>query len=160
MTEDGVRTDDVAMTDDVAVEVDVAVVESRDPEGLGFLLKARESGRLYRVRPARDPRQPRFWCVLVFRCSPAGVPEPDERPWFGAGGIAREELPDVLRAIRADASGWLAQDQCRHLRRWLLTPAPEPVNPPVAVGAVRGRATPRAVPVGAPTPIKETGLAK
>ena len=115
----------------------VDVVESRDPEGLGLLLKARATGRLYRVRPARDPRQPRFWCVLVYRCQPGGMADPGERPWVGAGGMTRDELPEVFRTIRADVDAWLAQEQCLELRRWLLTPGAPAA--PLGTGAVADR---------------------
>ena len=101
----------------------VDVIEPRIAEGIGFFLKARANGRTYRVAPARDPRQPRFWCILVYRCSSAGVADPDERPWIGPGGMTREELPAALAAIRADVGAWLAQEPCRELREWLLSPA-------------------------------------
>ena len=118
----------------------VDVVESRDPEGLGLLLKARATGRLYRVRPARDPRQPRFWCILVYRCQPGGMADPGERPWVGAGGMSRDELPEVFRAIRADVNAWLAQEQCLELRRWLLTPGSPAA--PLRSGAGADRVSP------------------
>ena len=101
--------------------VEVEVVESRGPEGFGFFVKVQTSGRFYRISPARDPHQPRFWCLLVTRCSSAGVADPTERPWLGAGGMTREELPTALAAIRADVGGWLAQDACGELRAWLLS---------------------------------------
>ena len=118
------------------IESGVDIVESRDHEGLGFLLKARPSGCLFRVRPARDPIQPRFWCVLVFRCSPGGAPDPNERPWVGAGGMTRDELPAALATIRADIGAWLAQPQCLELRDWVMTQQPAPV-PTVALTALR-----------------------
>ena len=108
----------------------VDLIEPRAPDGLGFLLKARATGRLYRLMPTRDPRQPRFWCFMIFRCTSAGVAAPAERPWTGAGGMTREELPEALAAIRRDVDGWLAQDQCRELRRWLLAADAEPADPP------------------------------
>ena len=108
----------------------IDVVESRTPEGFGFLVKVRASGQVYRVAPARDPRQPRFWCVLVTRCTSGGMADPSERPWIGAGGMTREELPTALAAIRADVGAWLAQESCRELHRWLLTPSA--VSPAVA----------------------------
>ena len=125
------------------VEGGVDVVESRDHEGLGFLLKARPSGCLFRVRPARDPIQPRFWCVLVFRCSPGGAPDPTERPWVGAGGMTRDELPTALATIRADIGAWLAQPQCLELREWVLAqqpaPAPAAALTPLRTDAARDR---------------------
>ena len=128
-------------------ESGVDIVESRDHEGLGFLLKARPSGRLFRVRPARDPVQPRFWCVLVFRCSPGGAPDPDERPWVGAGGMTRDEIPAKLATIRADVGAWLAEPQCHELRDWILAHEPAPAPPGASrvlrPDVPRGRATSR-----------------
>ncbi len=123
------------------VDVQIDVVDSRDREGFGFLIKARESGRLFRVRPVRDPSQPRFWCVMVYRCMPGGAAEPGERPWVGEGGLTRDELPTVLAEMRADIATWLARDQCRELRRWLLTP----------LAAVKASAGTRAVALNAAT---------
>ena len=115
----------------------VDVVESRTPEGFGFFVKARASGQTYRISPARDPRQPRFWCVLVTRCTSAGVADPTERPWIGAGGMTREELPEALAAIRADVGGWLGQEACHELRRWVLSPTAATAAPGSANGAER-----------------------
>lgn len=119
----------------MAEAIEVEVVESRGPEGFGFFVKARSSGQVYRISPARDPRQPRFWCLLVTRCSSAGVADPAERPWLGAGGMTREELPEALAAIRADVGRWLAQDACRELRDWVLSAPPRASVVPSANGA-------------------------
>jgi len=75
---------------------------------------------MYRVEPARDPAQPRFWCIRVRRCTRAGVPDPIERPWLGDGGLSRDDLPDALRAIQEDVTGWLSQASRHQLRGWLL----------------------------------------
>ena len=112
----------------------VEVIESARPDAFSFLLKARATGRLYRVTPTRDPHQPRFWCVMVYRCSPGGLGDPSERPWIGPGGMRREELPDAMEAIRADVGAWLAEAPCLELRRWLLAPAAEPPASGVRTG--------------------------
>lgn len=117
------------------VEEEIEVVESRGPEGFGFFVKVRSSGQVYRVAPARDPHQPRFWCLLVTRCSSAGVADPGERPWLGAGGMTREELPTTLAAIRDNVGDWLAQDSCQELRRWLVSAVP--IVPPAALATRR-----------------------
>ncbi len=109
----------------------VEIVESRHPGPHAFLLKARASGRFYQVAPARDPRQPRFWCVVVYRCSSAGLADTAERPWVGPGGFSRDDLSGVMEGIKADLGAWLATEPCRDLRRWLLEPAAES---PAAVG--------------------------
>jgi len=75
-----------------------------------------------RVEPARDPAQPRFWCLRVYRCTRAGVADGLERPWLGGGGMTRDERPAALRAIRDDVDAWLAAADRQPLRRWLLEP--------------------------------------
>ena len=101
---------EVAEAEVLKIEDDVLeVVESRTPDGLAVLLRARPSGRHYRVAPTRDPRQPRFWCLMVIRCSSAGVPHPSELPWAGGWGTRWEDLATDLALIRADVNAWLAQ---------------------------------------------------
>ena len=112
-------------------------VVARGPEGLGFFLKVHPSGRLFRVAPSRDPRQPRYWCLVVYRVTPGGGPYPDERAGSGWGGTRREELPATLAAIRADVGAWLARDECRELRHWLLAADPDAPRP---TGSGDGRA--------------------
>jgi hypothetical protein len=102
---------------------DLEVVEERDAAAYGFMVRARANGLLHRILPLRDPQQPRFWCVVVFRCSPGGVPDESERPWVGPGGLKREALKDTMGAIRADPSTWLAEPAHRALRAWMLAPA-------------------------------------
>jgi hypothetical protein len=98
----------------------LAVVGDGPPGSYAFTLKVLDDGRTYRVAPHRDPDQPRFWCVVVFRCTPAGVPEgPD--PWLiGISGLRREELGEALGAIRSDPGGWLASPACAGLRARLF----------------------------------------
>jgi hypothetical protein len=105
---------------------EIEVVEERDTAAYGFTVKAHSNGLLHRVLPARDPRQPRFWCVVVFRCSPGGVPDASEPPWVGPGGLRREELKETMGAIRADPSAWLAEAAHRTLRDWMLDPDATP----------------------------------
>lgn len=133
-----------------AADEAIDVIEARDTEVLGVVLKARASGRQYRVRPVRDPRQPRFWCVQVFRCSSGGAADPTERPWTGGPTMTREELPAALAAIRADVGAWLAREECQELRRWLLTAAdPAAATPP---SPARTGVTRRSSGVRAPLP--------
>ena len=109
-------TDPTVPADQPAIEV----VASRLPDGHGFNLKVRESGRIYRFEPVRDPRQPRFWCFRIYRCVTGGMPDPTERPWFGGGGMTRDELPAAAGAIRADVAAWLDQAANGPLRAWIL----------------------------------------
>lgn len=88
-----------------------------------FTLKVVDDGRTYRVTPHRDPDQPRFWCVVVFRCTPAGVPDGADPWWIAASGLSREELGGTLAAIRNDPAAWLAEPARAGLRVRLLAPA-------------------------------------
>ena len=115
------------MDDAVAIEV----VEERDPQAYGFTIKTRANGLLHRVLPLRDPRQPRFWCVVVYRCSSGGLADISEQPWIGSRGLLREDLKATMAAIRADPSAWLAEAAHGQLRDWLLTPVgtADPADP-------------------------------
>ena len=110
---------------------ELEVVAERHPAAYGFTVLARANGRLHRIIPMRDPQQPRFWCVVIFRCSPAGVPDEDGQVWIGPRGLQRDELKETLGTIRADPSEWLADATHHALRAWMLDPgATEP--PPYA----------------------------
>ena len=106
--------------------IDVEVVEERNADAYGFTVKVLANGLLHRILPVRDPHQPRFWCVVVFRCSPGGIPDASEQPWVGLGGLQREELKETMSAIRADPSSWLAETAHGQLRDWMLAPGPAP----------------------------------
>jgi hypothetical protein len=106
--------------------IDVEVVEERNADAYGFTVKVLANGLLHRILPVRDPHQPRFWCVVVFRCSPGGIPDASEQPWVGLGGLRREELKETMSAIRADPSSWLAETAHGQLRDWMLAPGPAP----------------------------------
>ena len=103
--------------------IDVEVVEERNADAYGFTVKVLANGLLHRILPVRDPHQPRFWCVVVFRCSPGGIPDASEQPWVGLGGLRREELKETMSAIRADPSSWLAETAHGKLRDSMLAPA-------------------------------------
>jgi hypothetical protein len=130
-----------------------------EPEGLGFRIKDRANGRLYRVTPARDPRQPRLWCVLIYRCSPGGLADAAERPWLGEGGMAREDLVAALAAIRTDVDGWLGREECRELRRWLLAAGPGDAAPALAARGVASRSRPASAPPLSGTELQATSAA-
>jgi hypothetical protein len=132
---------------------DVEVVaEPREAAAYGFTVRARANGLLHRVAPMRDPRQPRFWCVVVFRLAAVGFSDEAERHWVGQGGLRREELKETLGAIRDDPSAWLAEPAQRALRAWMLDPeATTPVLPPhLARQAPVRAATPGDAPVAGP----------
>jgi hypothetical protein len=106
--------------------IDVEVVDERNADAYGFIVKVLANGLLHRIVPVRDPDQPRFWCVVVFRCTPGGIPDATEQPWVGLGGLRREELKETMSAIRADPTSWLAETAHSQLRDWMLAAGPAP----------------------------------
>jgi hypothetical protein len=100
----------------------VAIVAEHSPGAFGFTMKTVANGFLHRVLPLRDPDQPRFWCVVVVRCTPGGLPDRSQPPWIGRRGLRREELPETMGAIRADLPEWLAQSAQASLRAWVMAP--------------------------------------
>jgi len=113
-----------------ADDAEIEIVDERNADAYGFTVKVRANGLLHRILPVRDPHQPRFWCVVVFRCSPGGVPDAAERPWVGQGGLRREDLKETMGAIRANPSSWLAEVSHGQLRDWMLAPSASAVSPP------------------------------
>lgn len=131
----------------------IDVVVPRAPEGLSLILKPHHGARLYRVVPVRDPEQPRFWCLVVLRCTRTGGVEEGVAPWFVAGKLTRDDLPKRLAEIQADLDGWLARDGNGALRAWLLEPLPDPLEVIRAINEPRRRGAAweePAVPVIAP----------
>lgn len=114
----------------------IEIVPERDAHVYGFTIKTASNSFLHRVTPLRDPSQPRFWCVVVFRCSSGGLPDKTEPAWICRRQLRREDLSDTMQAIRADPTAWLAEEGNAELREWILTPASaqNPVNP---TGVVR-----------------------
>lgn len=98
----------------------VAVIVEHHKDAYGFTMKTPANGLLHRVLPLRDPDQPRFWCVVVVRCAPGGLPDRSERAWIGPRGLRREELAETMSNIRADLAAWLAEDAQARLREWVL----------------------------------------
>jgi hypothetical protein len=116
----------------------VEVVASRQPEGHGFHFKVRANGRLSRLDAARDPRQPRFWCFRISRCTSAGIVDAAERPWYGGDHMTREDLPPAVDAIRTALADWLALSQHDALREWVLEERTvEPLPPALAPATMR-----------------------
>ena len=121
VTLDAADRSDAASGPQCAADGPLEVVESRGPDGYAFHFKVRASGQLYRIEPARDPRQPRFWCFRVRRCLKGGMVEPAELPWLGATGMTRDELDAASQAIREDINGWFAAAALSDLRDWVLS---------------------------------------
>jgi hypothetical protein len=125
----------------------VAVVAEHVNGAYGFTMKTVANEFLHRVLPLRDPDQPRFWCVVVVRCTAGGLPDRSQLPWVGRRGMQREELSETMGAIRADVSAWLAQPEQTELRAWVLIPgiAAAPIVPPRERSRLE-RPTPPAIP--------------
>ena len=97
----------------------IEIIESKVKGDTGFHFKVRATGALFRLVPSRWPAQPRFWCFRISRCTPGGAVDFADRPWFGAPGMTREELPAAAQVIRADMDAWLALKPNRKLRQWI-----------------------------------------
>jgi len=100
----------------------IEIVPERDAHVYGFTIKTAANPFLHRVTPLRDPSQPRFWCVVVFRCTAGGLPDKDELPWISKRQLRREELAETMQAIRTDPVAWLDEAANAELRAWILTP--------------------------------------
>jgi hypothetical protein len=100
----------------------IAVVADHVAGAYGFTMKTVANELLHRVLPLRDPDQPRFWCVVVVRCTAGGLPDRSQPPWVGRRGLRREDLSETMEAIRADPSAWLAQPEQTELRALVLVP--------------------------------------
>jgi hypothetical protein len=120
------------------------VVNSRGGDGLGVSFKVEGRERSFRLEPARDPNQPRFWCFRIYRCTAAGVVAQDERSWWGSGGMTRNDLPATVQAIRADPDGWLANEALSELREWIFgTDGPPDAAAPLPSRSVKAAGTAR-----------------
>lgn len=94
----------------------------------GFTMKSVENGLLYRVQPLRDPDQPRFWCIVVVRSLPGGDIDRSHPAWIGRRNLRREELADIMAAMRDDLETWLQEPAQKTLRTWMLAPDAEAAN--------------------------------
>ena len=114
----------------------IEVLPPKTDAKLTINFKVHETGALYRISPARDPRAPRLWCVSVRQCSAGGAPAAAGQTWIDRPGQTWAELAAVIEAIRADLGTWLATPARRDLCRWLLTepPLPKPTSADVAMG--------------------------
>lgn len=110
----------------------VAIVTEHLNGAYGFTMKTAANELLHRVLPLRDPDQPRFWCVVVVRCTAGGLPDRSQAPWVGQRGLRREDLSETMEAIRTDLTAWLAQPAQTELRELVLVPevAAAPIFPP------------------------------
>ncbi|MGH2531118.1 MAG: hypothetical protein ACRDJW_02315 [Thermomicrobiales bacterium] len=108
------------------------VVEPRPPEGLSLYLRTRQSQWLFRVAPARDPAQPRLWCLRFDRCVRTGPLADDDQVslFVAARGMTRDQLMGTLQNLRTDPAAWLGQSEQRDLHRWLRKASAAPFDIP------------------------------
>jgi len=118
------------------------VLPSRAESKFGINLKVRDSGTQFRFTPARDPNQPRLWCVSVRRCSPGGMLDSAGPVWIDRPGRSRTDVAEIIETIRIDIGAWLATPLRRDLCRWLLTATPAPTAA-IAAGLPARPAPPR-----------------
>lgn len=107
-------------------------------------LTVRATGTHFRIAPARDPRQPRLWCIGVRQRTPGGVEDQTGMTWIERPGRTWAELIAVLEPLRSEVLDWLAKPDRAALCRWMLTAPPlAPIStfPGVAVPAPRRRAS-------------------
>ena len=132
----------------------IEIVQERDAQVYGFTIKTANNTFLHRVTPLRDPDQPRFWCVVVFRCTAGGLPDKNEPAWICRRQLRREDLAETMKAIRADPVAWLAEEGNTELREWILSPtatlsplpsaAPSGAAPPRVLGTANRKTPPNA----------------
>jgi len=127
---------------DEQVDGRIEIVVPRAPEGLSIVLKPHHGARLYRILPVRDPEQPRFWCLVVLRCTRAGAVEASEDPWVIGSRLTRDQLPQVLAEIQGDLNTWLDDERRHALRAWLLEHLPDPLDVIRATNETRRRSAP------------------
>ena len=106
--------------------------KSSTPEGHALYLKGRVSGRVFRVSLARDPAEPRSWCLFVEHRASMGVPGRRTDGVIGPGRLTREDALDALRSIEANPNAWLSDRKRGKLLDWMRTrpPAEAPPDPP------------------------------
>lgn len=120
-------SDQLLTATDEPVAPSIVVISSRGGDGLGISFKVHPNGGVFRVEPARDPNQPRFWCFRVHKCTSAGIADENERSWWGAGGMSRNDLPEAVQAIRDDPAAWLENEALGELRHWIMQPNSESI---------------------------------
>jgi hypothetical protein len=105
--------------------------KSPTPEGHALYLKGRVSGRVFRVSLARDPAEPRSWCLFVEHRASVGVPGRRTDAVIGPGRLTREAALDALRSIESNPNAWLSDRKREKLLDWMRTrPPAEPLPEP------------------------------
>ncbi len=111
------------------VETPASPIEVLPAKGAGRLaidLKVTTTGTLFRISPARDPQEPRLWCIAVHKCVTGGMVDTSAPTWIDRPGHPRADLATMIAVIRDDVIGWLTVADRRPLYTWLLSAQPTP----------------------------------
>ena len=105
------------------------ILQPRSGEGLSFYLHATGGEWYFRVGPVRDPDQPRFWRLMIEPCAAPTAVEPRSRyePFLAPALIPRDQLSELLSAIKEKPMVWLEESENRELSDWLDAVASQPV---------------------------------
>ena len=106
--------------------------KSPTPEGHALYLKGRVSGRVFRVSLARDPAEPRSWCLFVEHRASVGVPGRRTDAVIGPGRLTRENALVELQSLEENPNAWLSDGRRGKLLDWMRTrpPVEAPPEPP------------------------------
>lgn len=109
-----------------AASAAIEVLPAKSAGKLSIDLKVTTTGALFRIAPARDPQEPRLWCISVRKCVTGGMVDASEPTWIDRPGHPLADLAGMIDSIRDDVVGWLATTDRRQLCTWLLTAKPTP----------------------------------
>jgi hypothetical protein len=108
-------------------------------EGLTVNLQFQPVKWTFRFYPARDPEQPRFWCLLVDQCDRTDALGQSVDRFLVARAMPRDLLLENLAKLREDPREWLAADSQQNLGQWLQNVAERPM-PEHPLQSKRGQA--------------------
>ena len=114
---------------EITAEAASDAIEVLPAKGAGKLsidLRVTATGSLFRIAPARDPHEPRLWCIAVRKCVTGGMVDASEPTWFDRPGQPRADLAEMIETVRDDVYGWLTTTDRRPLYTWLLSALPTP----------------------------------
>jgi len=112
------------------------------PEGLTVHLQFQPSKWTFRFFPARDPDEPRFWCLVVDQCDRTDALGRAVDRFLVARAMPRDELLARMAQLREDPREWLGADEQQSLTDWLkdVTARPMPEHP-IQMQMKRGQAS-------------------
>jgi len=96
-------------------------------EGLTVNLQFQPVKWTFRFYPARDPEQPRFWCLLVDQCDRTDALGQSVDRYLVQRAMPRDQLLENLSQLREDPRVWLEADSREKLGEWIQTVAERPM---------------------------------